>query len=571
VVEENKPDPGCVTGCLYVFVVFPFWYFPKFFWRLPWTWLSRWHLRWLLALAPWAVLILALVRPDLFASQLEWLNEFWSSENLAHTAIPLTFGFCVVLATIFLGPIYGPASTVGRRRRAISHGSSEWGGLDDAKKSGAAHLASSKTPPQPGQMLGRFSKGHIYRTSGHVLTIAPTGSGKGIGCVIPHLLTYPAPVFVLDVKGENYAVTHRRREEMGHTVHCIDPFAVTGAKPSPVNPLDLVDPLAPDSVARAAQLADALVLRSSGGDQHWDDSAAALIQGLLLHIAALPKEQKHLGTLRELLTLGTADLEALLEVMTMTDEGHGIVARAARAQLSRAEREASSVVSTAIRHTSWLDDPRVTASLKTGFPFDLKGGATTVYLVIPPELIRPMRGLVRAIVTGFVQAQMTPAKSELGPVVFLLDEVAQLGHLAVLEDGVAILRGYGCRLWMLVQDLSQLEAVYPRWRTFLANSALQAFGTQDLATCEHISKMLGQQTIEVQSASKSSQDGNPGSVSSNRSNLGRDLMTPDEVRRLEPSRVIIIKQGEPPYRLQRLNYLEDPETLTAYDANPYHS
>ena len=144
-----------------------------------------------------------------------------------------------------------------------------------------------------------------------------------------------------------------------------------------------------------------------------------------------------------------------------------------------------------------------------------------------------------------------------------------------LADSVTLLRGYGAQLWLFVQDLSQLKAVYPRWQSFLANTSQQFFGTADFDTARYLSGALGQQTIRyvTQNVSKSSNGlFKPGNSSSGTGEhlQGRPLLTPDEVMRLGPTRPIVLVSGEPPYLLHRVSYLTDPAYAGRFDANPLH-
>jgi len=163
------------------------------------------------------------------------------------------------------------------------------------------------------------------------------------------------------------------------------------------------------------------------------------------------------------------------------------------------------------------------------------------------------------------------------PVTFLLDELAQLGNMPAIEDAVSLLAGYGAWLWLLVQDLSQLKAVYPKWETFLANTTLQAFGTQDQYTARYLSEALGSETIlvETQQESHSRPEDFMRTGSATRgtalAHYGRPLLMPDEIRRMSDNNVIVLQQGEPPYLLERLDYLRDPELVGLGDANPMYA
>ncbi len=200
-------------------------------------------------------------------------------------------------------------TTMWRRRRATSpsasHGSAQWG-------TGEA-LAGER-----GLLLGR-SEHHALRLDGqgHVLTVAPTRSGKGVSCVIPNLLDYPGSVLVTDPKGENYAVTARWRGAQGHVVHALDPFDVVGGTAS-YNPMDLIDSASADVADDARLLADMLILPEGreGEQAFWNEEARALLTGLILHVAAsAPPELRTLTHVRRLLTLAPDSAQQLLADM----------------------------------------------------------------------------------------------------------------------------------------------------------------------------------------------------------------------------------------------------------------
>jgi type IV secretory pathway TraG/TraD family ATPase VirD4 len=459
-----------------------------------------------------------------------------------------------------------------------THGSAHFG----TAAIGARHLAPAAPadafvlgilPDAPRKHDARF------RQDGHILTCAPTGAGKGVGGVIPNLLDYPGSAFVLDFKGENYAVTARARRELGHQVILVDPFGITGNTGHALNWLNTLDPDSPDVVSRAAGLADMLIaVEGNDADSHWTDTARELLRGLLVYVATLPADRRTMAELRRIVTASERDLaDTLAEMQADPDAGQRIPARAAAAHLNRPERERGSVLSTVVRHTAWLDDPRLCAALaRSDFNLtDLKRQPMTVYLAIPPDRLRACLGFVRGFI-GLALDGITAAPGKpLHRVAFFLDEFGQLGRMDRLADSVTLLRGYGAQLWLFVQDLSQLKAVYPRWQSFLANTSQQFFGTADFDTARYLSGALGQQTIryETQNVSQSSGTwGKPGSSSTGTGEhlQGRSLLTPDEVMRLGPTRQIVLVSGEPPYLLNRASYLTDPAYAGRFDANPLH-
>jgi type IV secretory pathway TraG/TraD family ATPase VirD4 len=486
-----------------------------------------------------------------------------------------------------------------------THGTARFGEAQDAIAAG--HLAPAA--PADAFVLGWLrGTGHLpdgrFRQGGHILTCAPTGAGKGIGAVMPNLLDYPGSAFVLDLKGETYAVTARARREAGHDVFLIDPFGITGAPRHAMNWLDALDPDDPDVVALAGSLAEMLVVSSgTEHDPHWNDTARELLRGLLIYVAGLPPKRRSMSTLREIVTAPEDDwAEVLADMLADPARGQRIVARAATAHLNRPEKERGSVLSTLVRHTAWLDDPRLAAAFnRSDFDLrDLKRRRMTIYLAVPPNRLRACLGFVRGFI-GLALDAMTavqghPAQGRQAEdrspenisadrvtqalqatrVAFFLDEFGQLGRMDSLADNITLLRGYGAQFWLFVQDLSQLKAVYPRWQSFLANTTQQYFGTADYDTARYISDALGQFTIRYRTTSQSSQTGfstrpGGGSAGSGEHLQGRSLLTPDEVMRLGPTRPIVMISGEAPYLLDRIDYLTDAPYAGRFDPNPMHA
>lgn len=496
------------------------------------------------------------------------------AEALAEHRGRLAWLCLLVLGACLAGLLGGAlAETAGARSVPDSHGSARWG---DPRR----HLAGA------GPILGRAGRSLLrYDAEGHILTIAPTGSGKGVSAVIPNLLDYPGSVLVLDLKGENHAVTAARRARFGRVL-VLDPFGITGATSAAVNPLDLLDPESELCDADAATLAHLLVLPATEGDAaFWDDEAAALLAGLLLYISALePAPRRHLGTLRELLTLAPADWQKLLDRMTASNRAHGLIARAANRLAQKADRERSGVVSTAQRHTHFLDSPAIQRTLAASADtFDLaalKTETLTVYCALPPERLASHGRWLRLLAGAAVHAMLRTPGLPQHRVLMLLDEIAQLGHLQPVEQALTLLRGYGVRLWLLCQDLAQLRAAYRAMTdSLLANAAvLQAFGTNDLATADYLSRRTGQATVLAAGENRSSgqsfgqtwlptrQSGRNLSASE----TGRPLLLPDEILRLDPARQLLLLAGREPLLTERVNYLWDAEFRGAYAPNPLH-
>ena len=424
-----------------------------------------------------------------------------------------------------------------------------------------------------GLLVGRDVKtGKLLRYAGpaHLLTIAPTRSGKGVGTIIPNLLTARRAVVCIDPKGENTRIAGRAREQLG-PLYVLDPFGVTGRPSAAFNPLAVLDAASLDVAEDAASLADALVYDTpnEGGEAHWNEEAKALIAGVILYIIAEePPERRTLATLRDLLTGAPEDFKALLTRMQGTAAAGNLIARAANRHRGKSDAEAAGVLSTAQRHTHFLDSPRMTAVLgRSDFSFvDLKAGLATVFLVLPPDRLATYARWLRLMLTQSLQDMArTPARPSV-PVLFLLDEFAALGYLAPIERAMGLMAGYGVQLWPILQDLHQLRATYgQRAGTFLSNAGmLQVFGVNDHESARLVSDLLGQETIVFETASRAL-DSREFGLSYSEQHTGRPLLTQDEVRNLPESRALLLTAGKRPILARKLRYYADAEFARLFD------
>jgi len=242
-----------------------------------------------------------------------------------------------------------------RRRVGDTHGS--------ARLASKREVAALTSIGDAGLLIGRDPKtGKLlgYDGPAHLLTLAPTRAGKGVGTVIPNLLLGYRSMLVIDPKGENVRVAGQMRADYGPT-HVLDPFGVSGMGNASYNPLERMTPDSLDLGEDASTLAAALVMDPPGqaGEAHWNEEARALIAGLILFcVVHEDAERKTLGTVREYLTLPPERFQELLGLMQESPGANGLVARAANRFLGKADREAAGVLSGAQRHTHFLDSPR---------------------------------------------------------------------------------------------------------------------------------------------------------------------------------------------------------------------
>lgn len=422
-----------------------------------------------------------------------------------------------------------------------------------------------------------------YDGPSHLMTMAPTRTGKGVGTIIPNLLTWQHSVVCIDPKGENARITYRSRQRFG-PVHVLDPLGVTGHPSSMFNPFAHLDATVPDIAEHAGTLAEALVYDEPGtsGDAHWNEEARALIAGMIMMvIASEPPGKRHPAILRDYLTRPPKAFADLMTRMQESTSCDGLIARAANRHMGKSDREASGVLSSAQRHTHFLDSPRMRHVMqRSDFDFSgLKRATGSVFLVLPPDRLGAYARWLRLMINqslmemarghGVVTtAQMAANGNRLAlanrndlkqtdhTVLFLLDEFASLGRLAAVERAMGLMAGYGVQLWPILQDIHQLRACYGKSaNTFLANAAvLQVFGVNDVETAELVARSIGKTDAHYMTASHSE-----GKQTNSEHIAARNLINADEIIRLPDDRMILLRQGHYPAKLRKIRYYEDKE------------
>lgn len=473
------------------------------------------------------------------------------------------------------------------RRKSTAFGSAEWASIEDMRK--GKLIATNGLRLGQVTTLGLTDNGIApqalalgYAGDRHLLTVAPTRSGKGVSAIIPNLLSYSGSAVVIDPKGENAMITAARRGQgnatitgLGQQVHVVDPWGITGQPAACFNPLDWLQADDPDISENAMMLADSIVIPSDGKDRFWDEEAKALLMGLLLYVALGENEQdtRTLGRVRDIIVLGGPALDDILAEMGTNK--NPIVSSTAARTMSKEKELRASVMASLQSHTHFLDSPRIRASLeKSDFRFeDLKAAPTTIYLVLPSDRLntfgRWLRLLIQQAITVNARniAQKPPR-----PILFLLDEMPALGRLAMVEQAYGLMAGFGMQLWGVVQDLSQLERIYNKgWETFISNAGvLQYFGSRDQKTAEYFSKLCGVTTIEKTSISNSiarvfSSSSSGGSNSTTHTEgtstdvAQRHLAYADELMVMRKGEQLLFVEEVNPIKAQRSNWYDHPE------------
>ena len=419
-----------------------------------------------------------------------------------------------------------------------------------------------------GVVLGRYDRDYLRHDGPeHVLCFAPTRSGKGVGLVVPTLLTWPGSCIVHDIKGENWTLTAGFRAKYGRVL-LFDP---TNAKSSAYNPL-LEVRQGEWEVRDVQNIADILVDPEGSLDKrnHWEKTSHSLLVGAILHVLYAEKE-KTLAGVANFLSDPRRPVEATLRAMMETPhlgDGsvHPVIASSARELLNKSENERSGVLSTAMSFLGLYRDPvvaRVTARCDWRIA-DLVGAKKPVslYLVVPPSDINRTKPLIRLILNQ-IGRRLTEDLTTSGcrhRLLMMLDEFPALGRLDFFESALAFMAGYGLKSFLIAQSLNQIERAYGPNNSILDNCHVRvAFATNDERTAKRVSDSLGTATELRDSTNYAGHRLAPwlGHLMVSRQETARPLMTPGEIMQLPPADEIVMVAGTPPIRAKKARYFED--------------
>jgi type IV secretion system protein VirD4 len=453
--------------------------------------------------------------------------------------------------------------SVWRAREAQSvdtYGSARWARPDEVKAAGLLG--------PDGVVLGKL-KGDYLRHEGpeHVLCFAPTRSGKGVGLVVPSLLTWPGSAIVHDIKGENWQLTAGFRSRHGRVL-LFDP---TNPDSSAYNPL-LEVRRGEWEVRDVQNIADILVDPEGSLEKrnHWEKTSHALLVGAILHVLYAEKD-KTLAGVAAFLSDPRRPIESTLAAMMKTahlgESGpHPVIASAARELLNKSDNERSGVLSTAMSFLGLYRDPVVaTVTRRCDWRIaDLVGGKhpTTLYLVVPPSDINRTKPLIRLILNqvGRRLTEDLQAKAGRHRLLLMLDEFPALGRLDFFESALAFMAGYGLKSFLIAQSLNQIEKAYGPNNSILDNCHVRvSFATNDERTAKRVSDALGTATEMRAMKNYAGHRLSPwlGHLMVSRQETARPLLTPGEVMQLPPADEIVMVAGTSPIRAKKVRYFED--------------
>ncbi|MER9463689.1 conjugal transfer protein TraG [Mesorhizobium sp. M0387] len=445
-------------------------------------------------------------------------------------------------------------------KKVETYGSARWADKQEVKATGL--LGSD------GVVLGRFD-GAYLRHDGpeHVLCFAPTRSGKGVGLVVPSLLTWPSSAVVHDIKGENWQLTSGFRARHGRVL-LFDP---TNPKSSSYNPL-LEVRRGEWEVRDVQNIADILVDPEGSLERrnHWEKTSHALLVGAILHVL-YAEPDKTLAGVAGFLSDPKRPIESTLSAMMKTahlgEAGpHPVIASAARELLNKSDNERSGVLSTAMSFLGLYRDP-VVAEVTRRCDWRISDlvddkHPTTLYLVVPPSDINRTKPLIRLILNqiGRRLTEDLQVRAQGHRLLLMLDEFPALGRLDFFESALAFMAGYGLKSFLIAQSLNQIERAYGANNSILDNCHVRvSFATNDERTAKRVSDALGTATEMRAMRNYAGHRLSPwlGHLMVSRSETARPLLTPGEVMQLPATDEIVMVAGAPPIRAKKARYHED--------------
>ena len=503
-------------------------------------------------------------------SILEWSSK-WYSHYPHEIMKAASVGMMVSTAGLLGVAVAKVVSSNSSKANEYLHGSARWAGKKDIQAAGllprprsilevvTGKDAAMSTGVYVGGWEDKDGNFHYLRHNGpeHVLTYAPTRSGKGVGLVVPTLLSWGASAVVTDLKGELWAMTAGwRKKHARNKVLRFEPATANGSVCW--NPLDEIRLGSEYAVGDVQNLATLIVDPNGKGlDSHWQKTAFALLVGVILHALYKAKDDGTTATLPSvdaMLADPNRDIgELWMEMATyghVAGQNHHAIGSAARDMMDRPEEEAGSVLSTAKSYLALYRDPVVARNVSRS-EFRIRDlmhshDPVTLYIVTQPNDKDRLRPLVRVMVNMVVRLLADKMDFENGrPVahykhrlLMMLDEFPSLGKLQILQESLAFVAGYGIKCYLICQDLNQLksrETGYGPDETITSNCHVQnAYPPNRVETAEHLSRLTGQTTVIKEQITTSGRRTAAmlGQVSRTFQEVQRPLLTPDECLRM---------------------------------------
>jgi len=431
--------------------------------------------------------------------------------------------------------------------------------LGDAKFADEIDVKKAGLRAQAGLVLGKF-KGKYLMDDGqtHVLVAAPTGSGKGVGVVIPNLLNWNGSAVVLDIKGENHTLTSGFRRKHGQKIFVFSPFSEHSHR---FNPFDAINP-DPRSRFNDIQNLATILLPDNEKDPTWSQQGRGLFVAFALYLLDNPDEDCTIGNILRHLQTQEDTRDIVKGILQKTGDTLDPSAQRSFSNFAQQEKRMSESVKVGLvgALTLWNSPSIDAATSATDFDVtELRRTKMTIYVVVSLSDLASLRPLLKLFFEQVFAAQLRkePQADETNKILFLMDEFESLGTMDGIVDKLPFVRSFAVRILAIVQGLSQLDQ---RYTAAGRDKILQGckhqifFAANDQQTTQYVSDTLGMKTINTVSKSRSKQ----GRTTSRQSQT-RSLMLPQEVREMSTDKLVLITEGTRPIFADKVRYFKDSE------------
>ena len=394
--------------------------------------------------------------------------------------------------------------------------------------------------------------------SSHGIVLAGSGGYKTTSVTIPTALKWGGALVALDPSNEVAPMVIEHRRGAGRTVHVLDPKQpATG-----FNALDWIGRFGGTKEEDIAAVASWIMSDSGGSRGVRDDffraSALQLLTALIADVCLSGHTEKKDQTLRQVrgnLSEPEPKLRERLQAIYDGSESQFVKENVA-VFVNMTPETFSGVYANAVKETHWLSYPNY-AALVSGRSFvtdDLAGGGTDVFINLDLKTLETHAGLARVIIGAFMNAIYNRNGDVTGRALFLLDEVARLGFMRILETARDAGRKYGITLLLLFQSIGQMRETWggrdaaSKW--FESASWISFAAVNDPETADYISRRCGMTTVEIDQVSRSSQSSGSSRTRSKQL-ASRPLIQPHEVLRMRADEQIVFTAGNAPLRCGR--------------------
>lgn len=405
--------------------------------------------------------------------------------------------------------------------------------------------------------------------SSHGIVFAGSGGFKTTSVTIPTALKWGGSLVVLDPSNEVAPMVSKHREEAGRRVRILDP-----RKPATgFNALDWVGQYGGTKEEDIASVASWIMSdsgRASGvRDDFFRASGLQLLTAIIADVCLsghTPTERQTLRQVRENLSEPEPKLRQRLQDI-YDNSGSDFVKENVAAFVNMTPETFSGVYANAIKETHWLSYQNY-AAVVSGSTFrtdDIASGKTDVFINIDLKTLETHAGLARVVIGSFLNAIYNRDGAMEGRALFLLDEIARLGYMRILETARDAGRKYGITLTMIYQSIGQLRETYggrdasSKW--FESASWISFAAINDPETADYISRRCGMTTVEIDQVSRSFQS-RGSSRTRSKQLAARPLIQPHEVLRMRADEQIVFTAGNPPLRCGRAIWFRRKDMTT---------